>query len=214
MLRTILPELLDTLPPDHPDAQHSRRDLRIINRIMGNHRWIKRVLPALVRQNEHVLEIGAGTGELARALAQTGLSIAGLDYVPPPETWPSSLSWHSANLTQFRSYGDYPVLLGNLIFHQFTGPELAALGELIRPTTRVIVACEPARSSRSDTFFRLLAPCFGANPVTLHDAPISIKAGFLGHELPHALGLDQAGWDINCSATALGAYRMIARRRQ
>jgi hypothetical protein len=62
MLRTLQPELLDSLPSDHPDARHSRRDLRVINRLMGNHRWFARTLPPLVRAGEHALELGAGNG--------------------------------------------------------------------------------------------------------------------------------------------------------
>jgi hypothetical protein len=36
MLRQVLPELLDELPPDDPRAIHSRGDLRRINKLMGN----------------------------------------------------------------------------------------------------------------------------------------------------------------------------------
>ena len=36
MHRQVLPELLDELPPDDPRAVHSRRDLRRINKLMGN----------------------------------------------------------------------------------------------------------------------------------------------------------------------------------
>jgi len=35
-------ELLDSLPPDHPDALHNRRDLRLTNALMGNSRWFQR----------------------------------------------------------------------------------------------------------------------------------------------------------------------------
>ncbi len=34
--RTVVPELLDELPPDDPRAMHSRGDLRRVNRLMGN----------------------------------------------------------------------------------------------------------------------------------------------------------------------------------
>ncbi len=49
MQRTPQPELLDSLPPQHPDALHNRRDLRLTNRVMGNHRWLIRTLPPLLR---------------------------------------------------------------------------------------------------------------------------------------------------------------------
>jgi hypothetical protein len=42
---------------------------------------------------------------------------------------------------------------------------------------------------------------------------VSIAAGFRGQELPAALGLDPAAWDIRCGTSFLGMYRLIAIRR-
>jgi hypothetical protein len=42
---------------------------------------------------------------------------------------------------------------------------------------------------------------------------VSIAAGFRGEELPAALGLTTAEWNVRCTTTLLGAYRMIAVRR-
>src|SRR5882672_8751466 len=93
MQRTLQPELLDSLPPQHPDARHSRRDLRVINRIMGNHRWFERTLPSCRRAGERVLEIGAGTGELGLRLSTWGLPVSGLDLCPQPEEWIDTGDW-------------------------------------------------------------------------------------------------------------------------
>ena len=49
--------------------------------------------------------------------------------------------------------------------------------------------------------------------VTLHDARVSITAGFLGDELPEALGMADGSWDTSCTLTTLGALRMVAVRR-
>ena len=59
----------------------------------------------------------------------------------------------------------------------------------------------------------MLSPLFGANHVTQHDAHVSIAAGFVGDELPRALGLEHRAWKFHCEATWLGGYRMIASRR-
>ena len=213
MLRTIQPELLDSLSPQHPDALHNRRDLRLTNAIMGNHRWIARTLPTLVRPGERLLELGAGTGELALALAQRRLAVDGLDRWPRPSHWPETHGWHVADLRTFPGYAAYAVIVGNLIFHQFHDDELRALGAAWRDTARVIVACEPARRRASQILFRLIAPLLGANPISLHDAHVSIAAGFRGDELPRALGLDPREWTWRRSSTLLGAYRLIAVRR-
>jgi hypothetical protein len=213
MQRTLQPELLDSLPPQHPDARHSRRDLRLINRIMGNHRWFERALPPLLAPAERVLEIGAGTGELALRLFACGVRVDGLDLCPNPDAWNAGSDWHSGDLRSFAGYDRYPVIVGNLIFHQFSNEELADLGRRLAPSTRLIVACEPRRSRGHQALFATLAPIFGANRVTRHDGHVSIAAGFQGDELPRLLGLDEQNWDVHCQTTALGAYRMVGVRR-
>ncbi|MSU24093.1 MAG: hypothetical protein EXS32_09770 [Opitutus sp.] len=213
MTRVLTPELLDSLPPDHPDAQHSRRDLRVINRAMGNHRWFARTLPPLLRARELALELGAGTGELAARLGRHGVAVDGLDRGPPPADWAPARTWHSTDLRVFDGYRHYPAVLGNLIFHHLTDDELAALGATLRRTARVILASEPTRSPRAQRLFAVLSPLFGANRVTQHDGRVSIAAGFVGGELPRALGLEDRDWKFHCDVTWLGGYRMIASRR-
>ena len=168
--------------------------------------------------------------ELAQRLARTPLPIAldGLDLWPEPESWPTigkamaasgaagaaMPTWHRADLRAFRGYDAYDAFVGNLIFHQFSDAELAALGEKLRARARLILAVEPARRRVSQLLFRTIAPLLGANHVSLHDAQVSIAAGFRGGELARALGLDRMEWDIDCTVSLLGAYRLCAVRRE
>jgi hypothetical protein len=213
MQRTLQPELLDSLPHDHPDALRNRRDLRLTNQLVGNYRWFTRVLPGLLRPDERALEIGAGTGELGDRLHARGIALDGLDLWARPQHWPRERAWHVHDLCTFTGYDRYDAVIGNLIFHQFSDAALAQLGERLSDGVRVIVACEPQRRRLSQVLYRALGPLFGANHVSLHDAHVSIAAGFRGHELPCALSLDSAAWDVQCSTTLLGTYRMIAVRR-
>ncbi len=213
MNRACEPELLDSLPHDHPDAVHNRRDLRLINGFMRNRAWFERTLPALLRPGERVLEIGAGTGEMGIALNRRGIPVDGLDLWPRPAAWPAGRGWHQADLRDFGGYSAYPVVIGNLILHQFKGPELAHLGSVLRRTARVVAASEPERRRMSQTLMAAIGPLLGANHVTLHDARVSITAGFLGTELPEALGMDTGAWEVSCSSTTLGASRMVAVKR-
>jgi hypothetical protein len=213
MLRACQPELLDSLPPDHPDAIHNRRDLRIINRIMGNRGWFERTLPKLLLPGDRVLELGAGTGEMGLGLMARGIPVDGLDLWPRPASWPPEREWHTADLNTFAGYGSYPVVIANLILHQFTAMELESLGERLRRTARVILACEPERRRASQVLFAAIGPLLGANHVTLHDARVSIAAGFRGEELPEFLGLDAEEWLYSCRTTAGGALRMVAVRK-
>jgi len=214
MPRTLQPELLDSLPPHHPDALHNRRDLRWTNAIVGNHRWLARTVPALLRRGETALELGAGTGELGAKLARRGVPLAGRDVWPRPGTWPASQPWHRDDLRTFDGYAAYAVIVGNLIFHQFSEAELAALGAKLRRHARVIVAAEPARRRVSQILFRTIGPLLGANHVSLHDAQVSIAAGFQGGELPRALGLEPLAWRARCTTTGLGVCQQIAVRQE
>ncbi len=212
MRRVCEPELLDSLPVGHPDAELSRRDLRLINLFMRNGAWFERTLPRLVRPGERALEIGAGTGELGLRLHRRGVLLDGLDLWPRPSRWPPARTWFTEDIMKFSGYDAYPVVIGNLIFHQFSDAELAALGKRLRRSARVVVACEPSRSRFSQRVFAAIAPLFGASHVTLHDARVSVAAGFVGNELPLALGMEPGAWVYSCRMTALGAFRMVAVR--
>jgi hypothetical protein len=212
--RTCKPEILDRLPPEHPDAVHNRRDLRVINAIMRNASWFRSALRDNLRPGERVLELGAGTGEIAMGLNALGFHVDGLDLWPRPSLWPSGRRWYREDLRSFAGYGDYPVVMGNLIFHQFSDGELAALGERLRAGARVVLACEPERRKLSQVVFGVAGPLLGANHVTLHDGHVSVSAGFKSDELARALGLPDSGWSCDCSSTVVGVNRLVAVRRQ
>jgi SAM-dependent methyltransferase len=211
--RIVQAEILDSLPHDHPDARQNRRDLRVINALMGNHRWLARTLVACASPRESILEVGAGTGELAIRLHRRGWKVDALDTWPMPAAWPPDARWHRGDLRAFSAFGAYDVIFGNLIFHQFSAPELASVGDRLQARARLILACEPERRRNSQRLYRLVAPLFGANHVSRHDGHVSIAAGFQADELPRLLGLDKDQWSWRCSSTLFGANRMIARRR-
>src|SRR5262245_47260239 len=71
LARRVEEETLDHLPEDDPRAVRSRRDLRRINRIMGNDSIVETLLSgSLVRPPSRIAELGAGDGSLALRLAQ------------------------------------------------------------------------------------------------------------------------------------------------
>lgn len=213
MQRTLQPELLDSLPPGHPDALHNRRDLRILHAITGNSRWLLRTLRRVSQPGERLLELGAGTGDFGLKLAARGIVADGLDLWPRPDAWPEAAAWHSGDLRTFDGYAGYDVVFGSLILHQFENADLAELGAKLRQRARVIVAIEPVRRRASQVLFRSLGPVFGANHVSLHDAHVSIAAGFRQRELPEVLGLSTREWEVSVNTTPLGMYRFMAVRR-
>ncbi len=213
MERRLVPELLDSLPPDHPDALHNRRDLRWINALMGNTRWFVRTLPPLVAPDEAVLELGAGLGELANALARHGVRPDALDRWPAPLGWPTDRTWHQTDLETFDQWDRHPVVIGNMILHQFPDTTLLALGARLDAHARLLIFCEPVRRRCSQHLLAAVVPLIRANHVSRHDGHVSIEAGFLDNELPTRLGLSSERWQWEIHTTVFGAYRLIARRR-
>jgi hypothetical protein len=161
-----------------------------------------------------VLEIGAGTGELGAGLARARLAVDGLDRAPRPAIWPAAARWHQADALAFDGWGDYGIVVGNLIFHHFDADELRVLGGRMATHTRVIVACELTRQKIFQRLFAALCVLVGANAVSRHDGRVSIEAGFVGDELPTMLGLDPTVWRWQVTTTLRGTYLMVAQRRE
>ena len=139
-------------------------------------------------------------------------SLTGLDLWSRPTEWPLDWAWLQQDLLQYDGYGQRTVLLANMILHQFKTVELQAVGSRIGSSVRLILASETSRRRIHLAQLRL-APLIGINHVTKHDARVSVKAGFVGEELPEALGLDPEMWNWSCNSGAVGQYRMIAIRR-
>ena len=211
--RVVWPELLDELPQDSPAALNSRRDLRIINRLIGSKAWFGRVLRWRYHRGESILEIGAGTGELGQALHRITPNCAGLDLGRRPIKWPLSAPWYEMDVFAFNGWTDYPIVIGNLFFHHFDRAGLAKIGVELNKHARVIVASEPLRMRRTVRLFSLLCPLMRAHPVTRYDGHVSIAGGFRHDELPHLLGLDLGVWSWQVHETWTGSYRMVAERR-
>lgn len=213
MSRILEPELLDSLPPESPAARRSRRDLARVNRVMGNHAWFARTVPALALPGEAALELGSGDGALALLLRAAGPPTDALDRVPAPAGWPAEARWHVADLRDFDGWAGYPVVLANLVLHHLADAELAALGATLDRHARVLVFNETLRRGRCLAVWNIAAPLGGAGPVTRHDGRVSIAAGFRDDELPLALRLSSGRWSWRVRETFLGAYRLVAVRR-
>jgi len=210
--RSVQPELLDGLPAESPAARASRRDLRLLNRLLGSHAWFARTIRRNGRPGERTLEIGAGGGELGRTLQPLVSFLSGLDLIGRPAAWPDAAPWFQADVLNFRDWALFPLVLSNLFLHHFDREQLGRIGAGLRHA-RVIIACEPLRAARSRWLFAAVCPLIRAHAVTRHDGRASIAAGFRGNELPNLLRLDPAVWQWRIRETGRGAYHFVARRR-
>jgi hypothetical protein len=209
MKRVVVPELLDELDGSDPRAIRSRRDLRLINALMGNERWIVRQLAGL-RERGSFAELGAGGGELLATLANQGWLGCGYDLQPEPKNLPGQARWCQGDFFEQLSKDSAPVVVGSLILHHFEEEALLGLGRLLADR-QVLVFAEPLRSRVALAEGSALFPL--VNDVTRHDMMVSIRAGFRKGELPEKLAL-QEGWHWQEKATLRGGLRSIAVKRE
>jgi hypothetical protein len=211
MRRVVLPEILDTLPPDDPSAVHSRRDLRKVNTFMGHVGLVARELGRGGEAPRRIVELGAGDGTLLlraarrRGRRQARVHAVLVDRHPSLSQRTSdafnALGWDvEAQPADVFDWLSRPraqtadLMLANLFLHHFQERELSTLFVLSSRQTRRFVACEPRRSRTSLAAASLLM-LIGCNKVTRHDAGVSVRAGFQGNELS-ALWPDEPGWRL------------------
>lgn len=212
--RVIEPEWLDGLAPDDPGALANRRDLRWLNTLAGSFRWLRRELRRGLPAGGRVLELGAGDGVLAtkvRAGWGSGLHWTGLDRQNALAPHPATDAWIQADLLDFDGFDEFDAVVVNLLLHQFSEAELRCIGDRLASAGRLrhLWILEPLRSRRAAWAFLAAAKMLRFHPVSLHDGPVSIRAGFRPGELPPLL--DPADrWRWTERATPLGILRVRA----
>jgi hypothetical protein len=106
---------------------------------------------------------------------------------------------------------DSEVVVANLFLHHFEDKRLAVLLRNISQRAKLFIAIEPHR-------FRYAFPCaqllrvIGCSDVTLHDAAVSIRAGFVHQEIS-ALWPDKENWQRTERRAGLFSHLFIAQKR-
>ena len=198
--RRVAPEILDDLPAEDPRAAASRRDLARLNVLMAQSGIMARLLGrTLEAPPRRILEIGAGDGGFMLALARRmagrwpGVELVLLDRqdIVPPERraafgrlgWRVRLVADDVFAWTAAAKGErFDAITANLFLHHFADAEIARLFAALAPLAPVFAATEPRRAALPLVASRMLW-AIGANDVTRHDAPASVRAGFRGREL-------------------------------
>ena len=224
--RSVQPELLDLLPSTDSRAVHSRRDLKRLNWWMGN----ARILSAAVKnlRPRRIVELGAGDGTLLLdithkvAPAWSGAEAILLDQKPivDPATvqklFVTGLCPRLETADVFAWLEKLPsdscdLMLTNLFLHHFQEADLVTLLNSVARVTTFFVAVEPRRNRWALGSCNLLR-LIGCNAVTLHDAAVSVRAGFRGEELSR--GWPMGDWTLREQAAGLFSHLFIAARMQ
>lgn len=199
MRRQLVPEMLDTLPADDPRARASRADLRRINALMFNARIAASLIRAHASWPPHdLVDLGCGDGigalRLARALGPVEgtprLVLLDMQPVVTEVTrqalgalgWRVDVATSDAQRWLEAQPDRIDLVVTNLFLHHFEGAELSGLLNTLADHARHVVATEPLRTPASYLAARAVG-AIGANAVTRHDAPASVRAGFHGTEL-------------------------------
>jgi hypothetical protein len=212
--RMLQPEMLDMLPQGDPEAVRARMEMLQVNAIMGNHRWIGRMVRRHRESNGRILELGAGDGALSLRLLHSGVCAASalyaVDFASRPPNWPAAAHWTCGDVLA-QALPETEIVIANLFLHHFTKEQLGQLGARLSPATRLIVAAEPARYWVHTLTGRLFCELAEFGKVQHYDLPVSVRAGFRGDELRDALALD-ASWQTHACSHPFGAYRFMAWR--
>lgn len=230
MVRTLHAELVDELPATHPEAMRSRCDLRLINFLMGHSGILARSLTSVARKQTslRLAEIGAGDGQVllkvARRLVakwyEVDVVLVDLQDLLRDETKAdfAALGWgvrvEKGDIFEWLTdtvTDRTQVILANLVLHHFSDEELKSLFSLAARKADAFIAVEPRRA-RFPLFCARWLSLIGCNPVTCHDAPISVRAGFRGHELS-ALWPTDGEWKLSERSAGLFSHQFVARRK-
>ena len=235
--RAVRAELLDGLAATDPRAIRSRRDLQRVNRLLGSCGILSRAVRlALASSAPHerlrILELGAGDGSLALRIAErlaasrpaaeltlldrqaliaepTGIAFAHLGWTLRPLTV-DVLQWARAPTRRTR-LGRWDVILANLFLHHFEADALRELLSAVAERCDTFIACEPRRGLPALLGTRLL-PALAVSRDTLHDALVSVQAGFRGNELSRIWPLRTAGWRVEERPAGLFSHLFVATR--
>jgi len=229
MNRLLEAEWLDELPANDVRACRSRQDLRALNWWMGHPRIAARELRALERFRvpRQVMDIGGGDGtfllavarQLGQAWSGTQATILDRQKLLGPQTTRAfeELGWNAQAVTEdvlnwctAPAAANPAIVLVNLFLHHFETKPLKLLLGGIAQKSSALIALEPRRSKWS-LFFSNLVGIIGCNAVTRHDAPASVRAGFVCHELCE-LWPEHKGWIINEAEVGVFSHLFVARR--
>lgn len=225
MRRELQPEWLDALPAGDPAAVRSRRELRRVNRLMGNARHLAAALQGLGCEGTACADLGAGDGwgavswasrlppgsrrrlvlvdraECVSTEARAALQALGWEALPVTGEIPGVL--------KLGGVPEFETAVANLFLHHLDEARLAELFAWLGAACRGAVFCEPRRSRFAWAAASLLG-AVGCGPVTRHDARVSVRAGFTGRELA---GLwPGAGWRVEERRAGLFSHLFVARR--
>lgn len=184
--RVVLPELLDHASPDV--ARDNLRDLVRINRYLGGHSILQRIMCDFVRPQDRftMLDVGAASGDMGEALRRRypHAAITSLDRkcVHLEKAAPPKLAG-DAFLLPFAT-GSFDFVFSSLFLHHFSDDQVVELFRNFRTVARrAVLAIDLERGPLAYYFIPATKWLFGWGDISLYDGPVSVLAAFKKDEL-------------------------------
>lgn len=170
------------------------RNLRVINRYLGNHRLVRRGLARLVEKQEafSLLDIGTGSGDLPAAVARWArrkkkvARISGLEPNPIAVDEAANQTRDFSEISLVRGDGMAPpfhpasfdFVLASQVLHHFSEEGMVALLRTwAQVARRAVIVSDLIRHPLAYQGIRLLTRLLTRNVMTRIDAPLSVRRG-------------------------------------
>lgn len=217
-----MPERIDT--GDYTPAEYERflQEIRFINRFTGDLRTLKKTLfKEIERENLKVfsvLDVGAGSGELLRAVdgfgRETGrqAALTGLDLneISIRALHRGSNGADAVLGDAFRlpfADGAFDYAICSLFTHHLKNDEVVTvLREMKRVSRRGIFAIDLHRHPIAYALYKIFCFVFRISPLVRHDGSLSILKGFKPNEL---LELAKKGGIVSPTVQRYPVYRVV-----
>lgn len=200
--RSEKPERIDT--GDYTPEEYERflREIGFINRYLGDNRALKKTLLREIEEKNlsefSVLDVGAGSGEMLRAVAEFALNTnrnAKLFGLELNERSAKAILEESKDFAEIRPIrGDafslpfadksFDYAICSLFTHHFSDKNVVKiLEEMSRISRQEIFVIDLHRHRAAYFFYKIFCATFRISPMVRHDGSLSILKGFKPSEL-------------------------------
>lgn len=194
MTRSEEKEMMDLPDPPKDLLIDDLRNLRVINRYLGNYRLVRRGLARLVEEQEafSLLDIGTGSGDLPAVIARWArrsgkvVRISGLEPNPTTVDEAANQTGDFSEISLVRGDGIAPpfrpasfdFVLASQVLHHFSEEGIvASLRTWAQVARRGIIVSDLIRHPLAYHGIRLFTRLLTRNVMTLVDAPLSVRRG-------------------------------------